>query len=544
MGQAPTASVERGRAAFARRAWGDAHAELVAADLQASLGPEDLEFLAIACDLLGRDEDCTEAWTRAHNEYLRLGNVPRAVRCAIWLGMSLFDRGEMAPAGGWLSRAARMLEEIDQDCVERGYLLIPAALGTMFGGDPVGARALFEQAAGFAARFADPDLTVLSGLGRGQTLVFLGETARGMALLDEAMVAATAIPVSPIVVGIAYCAVIDACKGIFDIRRAREWTDALHRWCESQPDLVSFRGQCLVHRAEILRLQGDWMEAEGEAERANRLQSAHGPIGGPSYQLGEVHRLRGDVVRAEAAYRQASQSGRDPMPGLAQLRLAQGQADAAATSIRRALDEAGDPAARCRLLPAFVEIMLAIGDVPAARQGADELAAVAEHLDAALLRALSDQASGAVLLAEGNARAALTALRRARTAWVELEAPYEGAQARVLIGRACQALGDRDTADLELDAARAAFSQLGAAPDLAHVTELIGTGAGASGPGLTGREVEVLRLVAAGMTNRAIGAELYISEKTVARHVSNIFTKLALSSRSAATAYAYQHDLV
>src|SRR5207247_2115441 len=285
---------------FARRAWADAHAELRAADLRAPLGPEDLESLAIASEMLGRDEDCTEAWTQAHNEYLRLGNVPRAARCAIWLGISVMDRGEMAPAGGWLARAARMLEETGEECVERGYLLVPAALRTMMAGDPAGAHALFEQAAALAARFEDPDLTVLSGLGRGQTLIFLGETARGMALLDEAMVAATAGPVSPIVVGIAYCAVIDACTGIFDVRRAREWTDALHRWCESQPDLVLFRGQCLVHRAEILRLHGDWSEAEGEAERAHRLLSTHGPVGAPFYQMGALHRLRGDVGGAAA----------------------------------------------------------------------------------------------------------------------------------------------------------------------------------------------------------------------------------------------------
>lgn len=278
MGQARTGSIERGRAAFAGRAWGDAHAELLAADGHVPLGPEDLESLAIASDLLGRDEDCTEAWTRAHNEYLRLGNVPRAARSAIWLGMSLLDRGQMAPAGGWLARAGRMLEETDQECVERGSLLVPSALRMMFEGDAAGAHALFEQAAVVAASFEDPELTVLSGLGRGQTLIFLGESVRGLALLDEAMVAVTAIPVSPIVVGIAYCAFIDACKGVFDLRRAREWTDALHRWCESQPDLVSFRGRCLVHRAEILRLHGDWGEAEARPSERTGCHPATLPL--------------------------------------------------------------------------------------------------------------------------------------------------------------------------------------------------------------------------------------------------------------------------
>jgi DNA-binding CsgD family transcriptional regulator len=262
------------------------------------------------------------------------------------------------------------------------------------------------------------------------------------------------------------------------------------------------------------------------------------------YRLAELHRLRGEFAKAEDAYRQASQSGRDPQPGLAQLRLAQGQLDAAEATIRRAVDEARDRVSRSKLLPAHVEIMLAANDVKAARVAVDELSAIADDLDAPFLQAVSAQASAAVLLVEGDPRAALALLRKARTTWLELEAPYEVARIRVLVGLACRELGDEDTAEMEFDAACMVFQQLGARPDFtgakAHSRKTSATAAG----GLTAREMQVLRLVAAGKTNRSIAAHLFLSEKTVARHVSNIFAKLGLSTRSAATAYAYEHDLV
>jgi ATP/maltotriose-dependent transcriptional regulator MalT len=266
-------------------------------------------------------------------------------------------------------------------------------------------------------------------------------------------------------------------------------------------------------------------------------------VGIAFYQRAELHRLRGQFAEAEDDYRQASQHGRTPHPGLAQLRYAQGQIDTAATAIRQALSESPDRVSRSKLLGAYVEIAVAGNNVRAARTAADELAEIAADLNAPLLDAMSARAAGAVLLAEGETPAALDALRRACTTLQELEAPYETARVRVLIGLAYRNLGDDDTAEMELDAARAVFEQLGAAPDLARVTELIGTAAIKTAGGLTPREVQVLRLVATGQTNRAIAAELFLSEKTVARHVSNIFTKLGVSSRSAATAFAYQHDL-
>ncbi len=540
-------TLTRGRQAYGRREWADAYAQLSAADKDRPLEPQDLERVAITAQLMGRDDDSAEAWARAHRDRLSHDDIDGAARCAFWLAFGLLHRGDRARAGAWLARARGLLDNTGRDSVVHGYLLLPVALQTIMGGDAETAYRTFCQAAEIASRFADADLVALAKHSCGRALIRLGEIRKGVILLDEAMVAVEAGEVSPLVVGDVYCSVIEGCLEIVDLRRAQEWTSVLTHWCESQPDLVPFSGQCLVRRAEILQLHGMWSEALDAAERACErfLRGADRPAAGAAfYQRAEILRLRGELEQAEDAYREASRRGRKSQAGLAQLRLAQGEVKAAATAIRGALDDCQTRAIRSRLLPAHVEIMVAAGDFQTARASASELAAIAEELDAPFLHAAAAQARGLVLLADDDAKAALVALRQAWRAWQEIEVPYEAARARVLMGLACRALGDTDGAEMEFDAARWVFQQLEALPDLARVEAFSRLDPAKQASGLTARELQVLRLVAAGKSNRAIGVELFISERTVERHLSNIFTKLDVSSRASATAYAYEHQLV
>jgi DNA-binding CsgD family transcriptional regulator len=413
-------------------------------------------------------------------------------------------------------------------------------------GDFEGAVAIAEEAAAIAERFGDADALALTTHARGHMLVKAGRVAEGLVLLDESMLGVTAGDLSPIATGIVFCGVILACQEVYDVGRARDWTEALTRWCAGQPDVVAFTGRCLVHRAEILQLGGAWSDALAEAERArNRFLETEnlGSVGLAYYREAELRRLLGEFEAAEESYRQASKHGWDPQPGLAQLRLAQGRIDAARASIERSLDEPGEPLRRVALLPAHVEIALAAGDAQGAERACSELDALVERFESAMVAAMAGYARGAVEIARGEYATALATLRRAGEAWQLLDAPYEVARTRELVGMACRALSDDDSAALELEAARDVYATLGAAPDARRLRSLLGASEQPT-HGLTPRELEVLRLVAAGMSNREIARELVISEHTVARHLQNIFARLGVSSRTAAASYAFAHALV
>jgi DNA-binding CsgD family transcriptional regulator len=539
--------LERGRDAYERRAWLDAYESLSRADEASPLGPEDLERLANSASMVGRMNDYLAILERAHRVYLDAGEGLRAARCAGWIGMNLAIRGEIGPARGWFGRAHRLVEREGRDNVEQGWLLLPVALQHEATGDYEAAYAAAVDAARTGERFGDADLSTIALHVQGLARIKQARVEEGLALLDEAMVAVTAGEVSPVVTGIVYCGVIAGCEEAFEPRRAHEWTDALARWIEEQPQMVAFTGRCLAHRAGMMQLRGAWPDALEEAQLARtRAEQAmnRAATGQALYQQGELHRLRGDFAVAEAAYRDAHAYGREPQPGLALLRLGQGDAEAAAAAIRRALGEASEPLRRAGLLPAYAEIMLVVGNVEEARGAGRELEAIAAAGGRPMLGAIAAHVRGAVELAEGDAEAALLSLRRAWQVWQELEAPYEAARARVLVGLACRALGDDDSASLELEAARDVFEQLGAAPDVARVDAHDAHAAPADTHGLSPRELEVLRLVAAGKTNREIASMLVISEHTVARHVQNIFAKVGVSSRTAAGAFAFEHDLV
>ena len=534
-------AVEAARAASDSHRWGDAWRLLSGVPVD-ELDLDDLDRLATAAYLIGRDEEGFAHWVRAHQLCAGTGALHRAAHFGIKLAQGLGFKGDLGRCRGWVDRTARLLRDAGIDCVEQGYLEHGLAmLRIVEAGDIAGAHAHFVQAGKIGARYAHRELVTLARIGEGRMLIYLGEIAAGMALLDESMVSIEAGELSPLATGDAYCSVIDACAELMDLGRCRSWTESFARWCDTQQELVLYRGHCFLHRAEVLGLLGAWPEALVEARHAcDRLA---GPVpatlGAACVVEGDLLRLLGDLDGAGAAYQRGSELGHDPQPGLALLRVARGRVDAADAMIRRALGEAEDPISRARLLGPYVEIVLAAGDTGAARAAADELRGIAAELGTPLLRAHAARAAGAARLAGADAQAALVELRRAFNGFRALGVRYEAARTRVLIAEACDALGDHDTAGLESAAARSALESLGEA----RTTTITG-GPVASCDGLTRRELEVLRLVAEGKTNRVIAQELVISEKTVASHVTHIFTKVGVTSRSAATAYAYNHDLV
>jgi len=538
-------NLEEGRGYFQRRAWRDAYESLSGADGTTALRADDIELLATSAYLIGRESDFYAAMERAYQAHRSAGDGARAARCGFWLGLMLLFGGQAGQAGAWLARARRLVE--NDDCVERGYLMLPTAEEQLGAGDAEAAYATAADAAELGTRFDDADLISCARHLQGRALIRRNELRTGLEMLDEAMLAAVGGELSPIMTGLIYCSLVETCQEVFALGRAREWTDALARWCDDQPQIVAFTGTCLLYRAQIKQLGGEWLDAKAEVLRACERFSRRGDTNPPAvalYQQAELHRLRGEFAEADDAYREAARLGCEPQPGLALLRFAQGRTDAACAGIRRALSTVTDPLRRARLLPAFVETLLSAGEIEEARSACRELTEIAKRFDTEVLEALAAHARGSIQLDAGDAQGALVELRRAFDLWQKVQAPYEAARTRVRLGLACRGVGDGEAAELEFDAARATFEELGAAADLRQVAMATKRKAFANRHPLTHREIEVLRLVVEGMTNKSIAAELHVSERTVDRHVSNILTKLGVVSRAAATAYAYRHDLL
>jgi DNA-binding CsgD family transcriptional regulator len=539
-------AIRLGAESYARRAWREAYQALSRADEEAPLDGVDLERLAIAAYLIGREGEFLATLERAYHAYVESGTGRPAIRCAFWLGMRLVQRGELAHGSGWLSRAQRLLEREQEDCAEGGYLLLPTAQRHLAAGDYDAAQAMAAHAAEIGDRSGDKDLAALARHLQGRCLLAAERVEDGLSLLDDAMLTVASKQLSPLTTGIIYCSVIEGCRQVYAVDRAQEWTSALAEWCAEQPDLLAFTGSCLVHRAEILELRGAWDESIEEARRAaGRLSPSDDPeaYAAAHYKIGEIHRLRGAFVEAEAAYHTSGEAGWEPQPGLALLWLAQGRTDAARAGIRSSLSATENRLRRARLLPACAEILLASGDVEEADRCCGELEGIAASLGTDALNAVAMHLRGTVAFAQGDTTTALRSLRGALQEWQRIEAPYLAARARALLGFCCRHLGDQEAAQSELSAAKVSFERLGAASDLLALK----TGRGGKPRpthGLTGRELEVLRLVAAGRTNKAIAAELGLSVKTIDRHVSNLLTKLDVPSRSAATAFAYEHGLI
>jgi DNA-binding CsgD family transcriptional regulator len=536
--------LQHGRECYERGAWADAYRTFLSVDQATALQAADLERLATAAFLTGRDVEFQRLHERLHRVHVEAADQRRAARSTFWLALTSLVRGESGAANAWIARGQRLVE--DRECAERGYVKLAIVEQQLRDGQPDAAYSTAAEAVSIGKCFEDADLAAAAGHGLGRARIDLGDVVGGLKHLDETMLAVVAGELSPIMTGLMYCSVIDTCRRVYAFGRAREWTSEFSRVCEQQPDTNAFTGSCLVHRSEILQLQGAWPDALGEALRAceRARNAARKPPGAAYYQQAEIHRLRGEFAKAEEAYDLASERGCEPQPGLALLRLAQGRHEAASVAIRRLVSATRDRLRRARLLPAYLEIMLAVGDVDAARSARDELQLLAAAFDTDGLRAVVAHADGAIALAEHDAQDALEPLRRAFEQWQCLEAPYEAARVRALIGWACRALGDDEAARLEHKSARSEFERLGAQPDLALLDARNVPGPITREHPLTPRELQVLRLISSGRTNREIADELCLSGRTIDRHVSNILGKLDVPSRTAATTYAHNHQLV
>ena len=533
----------RAREAYDRRDWVTAYDELSAVD-PTHMDPGAFAALATVAYLLGRKNDCVQALQRAYRAHVDAGDVLGAVRCAFWLARTLMMGGEPAVSSGWAAKAQRLLDERPDDVVEAGYVRILEMFQHIFSGEFGPALDIAAEIEQYGRRFRDPDLVAMGLTAQGRLLLYGGRVPDALALFDEAMASLAAGEVSIVFAGDIYCTMIEGCQEVCDLGRAAEWTAALTVWCDAQPGLVAYTGQCAVHRGQIMRLHGAFDEALIEFERAveRYVQAGTEVAAGLTFnERGDVLRIRGELGEAEAAYERAMGYGHEPQPGLALLWLARGRVDEALGAARRLLAEPRDPVHRSILLPGLVEIFLAGAAVDEADAVSTELTDMAKAFGCAAPRAMAAYASAGVALARGEAAHAVAELRRAMRIWNELNAPYESARCRLQLGRALRSLGDERSASSELGAARQVFADLGARPAEQEAARLLSRDAPG---GLSRREMEVLRLVAAGKSNQQIAQALVLSEKTVARHLSNIFTKLHVTSRTSAAAYAFEHELV
>jgi DNA-binding CsgD family transcriptional regulator len=512
----------------------------------ARLAAVELEALAEAAWWLCKTDESIAARQRAYAAFRDTNDDRGAARAAARLFHDHFYRGEGAVAVGWLRRGFRHVEA-DPDCVESGWLRMAEAELHLHRGPLEQAVAGAAKAIRTARDHRDADLAAVAMQIQGRALIAQGSIGDGLALLDEAMTCVLAGELAPLYTGWVYCSVILACKDLADLQRASEWTEAARSWCEALPATTPYsQGLCRIYRGEVLALRGAWAEAEAELRRAHQQLLPHKPQGAAeaSYGVGEVLRRRGDLAGAEQAFVRAQQLGWDPQPGMALLRLAQGRTEAAAAALRFALaSPTVDRFGRARLLAAQVEVAIAAGALDEARRAARELVTIADGLSSAVVRATASMAQGALQLAAGSPTAALEQLLRGLSGWRELQLPYEEATARLLIGTIQRMLGDEEGGRIEINAARVGFERLGATADARHAAALLQQRR-ASPRVLTDREVQVLQLVAAGKNNRDIAGALHLSEHTVARHMQNVFAKLGVSSRAAATSSALRQGLL
>lgn len=467
--------LQAGREAIARHAWREAFDLLSAADAVAALDPEDLEKLAEAAWWTGRLQHCIESRERAFAGYQKRGETRRAAKVALDVSHDYFGKLAHSIGAGWFNRAERLLQA-EGDCAEQGYLSMFHAMSMLPMGDFDGAIIASKRTLDIGMRFGDRDLQAYGLTLKGMALVKRGDVPAGLALLDEATVAAVSGEVGPMASGIIYCMAISATAALADYERAGQWTEASRKWCERQ-SIAGFPGVCRVHRAEIMRLRGSWAEAEQEARRAlNELQNFNLEFAAEGfYEIGEIRTRMGDLEEAKDAFRQAHELGRDPQPGLALLYLAEGNVEAAASALKSALDDPSlDRLRRCRLLTPQVSTALATGDFETARAAVEEAESISESYGSTVLKACSLLVRGELQMAEGDHAAAVQNCRQSWRLWKEADLPYEGARARVALAVALRANDDEAGAELELRAARSTFHKLGAVLDLRRVMDLLG----------------------------------------------------------------------